>query len=167
MRVPVWLIGVSAVACSANREFRPLRIGDAAPAYAAATTRGDTITLRALEGQPVLLNVWATWCDPCRAEMPGVQRLYAAFADSGLRVIGVSVDEAGSEAEVRRFIETYGIQFTIARDPDQIVARAFRTVGVPETFLVDRHGKIARRWIGAFDPMSEPVKTAVRKAIRG
>jgi peroxiredoxin len=167
MKRAVWLIGLSAVACGGNGEFRPLQVGDAAPAYSATTMRGDTITLHALQGRPVLLNVWATWCIPCRTEMPGIELLHAAFADSGLKVLAVSVDEAGSDAEVQQFIETYGIRFTVARDPEKRVSRTFRTLGVPETFLVDRQGKIARRWIGEFDPASEAVKAAVRQALRG
>jgi peroxiredoxin len=165
MRVAVWLLAVSTVACGGSGEFRPLQIGDAAPAYAATTMQGDTITLRALRGQPVLLNVWATWCIPCRNEMPALQRLYAAFADSGLRVIAVSVDAGGADAAVQEFVETYGIQFTVARDPNKRVSRTFRTLGVPETFLLDRRGKVARRWIGEFDPASEVVKAAVREAL--
>jgi peroxiredoxin len=129
--------------------------------------QGDTINLRALRGHPVLLNVWATWCIPCQQEMPAIERLDAAFADSGLDVIAVSVDEAGSTADVRRFIKTYGLTFTIARDPDKRVSQMFRTLGVPETFLIDRQGRIARRWIGEFDPTSAAVKTAVREALHG
>jgi peroxiredoxin len=160
------LIGV-VVACGESGDYRPLRIGDAAPAYSAPTVRGDTITLRSFQGQPVLLNVWATWCIPCQQEMPAIERLHGIFADSGLKVIAVSVDEAGSNADVQRFITTYGLQFTVARDPDKRVSQTFRTLGVPETFLIDRHGKIARRWIGEFDPMSEAVKDAVRGVLHG
>ena len=160
-----WLVALSAVGCGARGEFRPLQVGDVAPPYAARTMRGDTVILRALLGRAVVLDVWATWCVPCRKEMPALQRLYAAFADSGLEVVAVSVDEAGSDADVRQFMRTHGIQFTVARDPEKRVSRTYRTLGVPETFLIDRTGKIARRWIGEFDPMSDMVKTAVRAAI--
>jgi len=129
--------------------------------------RGDTIALGTFRGRPVLLNVWATWCIPCRQEMPAIEQLHAAFADSGLEVIAVSVDEAGSNTDVQRFIDTYALHFIIARDPDKRVSQTFRTLGVPETFLIDREGKIAQRWIGEFDPTSEAVKTAVREALHG
>ena len=167
MKWAVWLIGVSVAACGRRGEFRPLQVGDPAPAYSVMTMQGDAITLRGLEGHAVLLNVWATWCIPCQREMPALEALYATFADSGLRVIAVSVDAEGSDADVRRFVDSHGIRFTVARDPDKRVSRTFRTLGVPETFLVDRRGKIARRWIGAFDPTSEAVKTAVRAALGG
>ena len=162
-----WCLMGVVVACGESGDYRPLQIGDVAPAYSAPTLRGDTIALQSLHGQPVLLNVWATWCVPCRQEMPAIEHLYGLFADSGLKVIAVSVDEAGSNADVQRFITTFGLQFTVARDPDKRVSQAFRTLGVPETFLIDRHGKIARRWIGEFDPTSEAVMDAVREVLRG
>ncbi len=163
----IWCVVGFAAACGDAGDFRPLEIGDAAPAYSAPTMQGDTISLRSLRGRPVLLNVWATWCIPCRQEMPAIEQLHVAFADSGLEVIAVSVDEAGSNADVRQFIKTYGLRFTIARDPDKRVSQKFRTLGVPETFLIDRNGRIARRWIGEFDPTSEAVETAVRQALHG
>jgi peroxiredoxin len=163
-----WLVCVAAVAaCGGGGEFRPLQVGDAAPAYSAVTMRGDTIQLRSFRGRPVLLNVWATWCIPCRQEMPAIEQLHAVFADSGLEVIGVSVDDAGSKADVQRFIDTYGLHFTIARDPEKRVSQTFRTLGVPETFLIDRRGRIAERWIGEFDPTSDAVKAAVRETLHG
>jgi peroxiredoxin len=163
----IWCVVGLTAACSGAGDFRPLEIGDTAPAYSALTMQGDTISLRSLRGQPVLLNVWATWCIPCRQEMPAIEQLHAGFADSGLKVIAVSVDEAGSNADVRQFIKTFGLTFTVARDPDKRVSQTFRTIGVPETFLIDRNGRIARRWIGEFDAASEAVKTAVREALRG
>jgi peroxiredoxin len=162
-----WLTGLAVAACSGRGEFRPLQVGDAVPDYSATTIQGDTITLHGLQGRPVLLNVWATWCIPCRKEMPALQDLYSAFADSGLNVVAVSVDEAGADADVRQFVEAHGIRFIVTRDPDKAVSRAFRTVGVPETFLVDRRGRITRRWIGEFDPASEATRLAVRQALGG
>jgi len=154
-------------ACGRAGDFRPLRVGDAAPPYAARTLAGDSLALDSVRGRAVLLNVWATWCTPCRQEMPAIERLFAAFADSGLTVIGVSVDDAGSAAEVRQFVAAHHIRFTIALDPDKRVARVFRTLGVPETFLLDRRGLVVRRWIGEFDPGSEAVRAAVRQALGG
>lgn len=161
------LAALSAAACGGRGEFRPLRVGDTAPTYSATTLKGDTVTLRALRGQTVLLNVWATWCIPCKKEMPALEQLNAAFADSGLKILAVSVDEQGSDGDVQKFVDTYGIRFIVARDPDKRVSRAFRTLGVPETFLVDRSGRIARRWIGEFEPTSKETKDALRKALGG
>ena len=154
-------------ACSSGKSFRPLQTGDLAPAYSAATMKGDSVSLRALQGKAVLLNVWATWCDPCEKEMPAMEQLRAAFADSGLTILAVSIDDQGADPAVRRFIEDHAIHFTIGRDPAKKIQRVFHTIGTPETFLIDRTGKIAKRWIGQFDPGSEDTKAAVRQVIRG
>jgi len=165
-RLERWTAIAAVVATSAcDRGFRPLEKGDAAPAYAAVSLSGDTVSLAHLRGHAVLLNVWATWCPPCRDEMPGFEQLSQTFRDSGLVVVGVSVDRGGSDSDVREFLTAHGVRFTIVRDPEERIARTFRTVGVPETFLVDRSGRIARRWIGQFDPLSPDVITDLRAAL--
>ena len=162
------LLTLAFAACAGGRQdFRPLKAGDVAPAYSSVTLKGDTVDLARLQGRAVLFNVWATWCIPCREEMPAIEQLHAVYADSGLAVVAVSVDEAGTDRDVGSFVETYGVHFTIARDPAKRVQRVFRTIGVPETFLLDRHGKIVRRWIGQFEPMSADSKKAVQEALRG
>ncbi|HUG39444.1 MAG TPA: TlpA disulfide reductase family protein [Longimicrobiales bacterium] len=114
--------------------------GIAAPDYAATTLAGDTVALADLRGAPVLLNVWATWCAPCREEMPDLQAIADEFAAEGLRVVGVSIDQADASAQVQRFVDDYGISFTVLHDPRGRVTRSFRTIGVPETFLLDGEG---------------------------
>jgi cytochrome c biogenesis protein CcmG/thiol:disulfide interchange protein DsbE len=142
-------------ACGSADRFRPLRVGDPAPAYAAPDLTGDTVALAALRGQAVLLNVWATWCAPCREEMPELQALHERFATRGLRVLGVSVDASGSEDPIRYFLDEFGVSFTILHDPADRVSRLFRLTGVPETFLIDRHGRIAHHWFGRFAILSD------------
>ncbi|CAN5363454.1 hypothetical protein BH24GEM3_BH24GEM3_14980 [soil metagenome] len=148
-----------------GRQFRSVAAGDPAPAFAAATLDGDTLSLAALQGEAVLLNIWATWCLPCREEMPGLQRLHEELGEQGLRVVGVSIDSRGASRDVRDFLASHGISFTILHDPEERVTRAFRTTGVPETFLIDRQGRIVRRWIGLFDPTSEDTRSSVREAL--
>ena len=152
-------------ACGRREDFHPLKVGDPAPAYATVTVGGDTISLGALRGHAVLINTWATWCPPCTAEMPGLQRLFAAFADSGLLVIGVNIDQPGAEAKIRDFVARHALRFTIAADPDQRISRTFGTIGVPETFLLDRNGRLVERWTGQIDPMSADVIAKVREAL--
>jgi cytochrome c biogenesis protein CcmG, thiol:disulfide interchange protein DsbE len=145
-------------ACSEEpRTYRPLAAGDAAPAFGAPLLDGDTLSLSDLRGQPVLLNVWATWCPPCREEMPHLEELHTRYAPRGLRVVGVSVDTRGSEGAIRQFLDEAGVSFTILHDAADVVSREFRTIGVPETFLIDRDGIVRRRWIGKFDPLAEDV----------
>jgi peroxiredoxin len=152
------LLSMAALACAPESTgYQPLTEGDPAPAFAAPVLDGDSLHLSSLRGQPVLLNVWATWCPPCREEMPALQALHEEYGPRGLRVLGVSVDTQGSEATIRRFLEEGGYTFTILHDAADAVSRQFRTIGVPETFLIDGEGRIVRRWIGRFDPLAADV----------
>jgi cytochrome c biogenesis protein CcmG, thiol:disulfide interchange protein DsbE len=154
------------VTCTPDVErYRPLRAGEPAPAFAAPVLDGDTLRLAELRGQAVLLNIWATWCPPCRDEMPELQVLHDRYARRGLRVLGVSVDARGAEAAVREFVRDHGITFTILHDPAESVARQFRTTGVPETFLIGPDGRLAHRWIGRFDLESPAVAARVEAVL--
>lgn len=130
----------------------PPTVGSPAPEYAATALDGSPFALADLRGKVVLLNVWATWCAPCVREMPGLQALHADYETDGLVVLGTSIDRGSAEDDVRRFIEEHGITFRILLDPDGTIETRFRTLGVPESFLIDRKGILKRRWIGQFDP---------------
>jgi len=140
-------------------------VGGKAPDYRSATLAGEPLSLADLRGEVVMLNLWATWCYPCRREMPSFEALSREFADHGLRVVAVSIDRAGAEPEIREFLEEHGISFTVLHDPDQEIVRTFRTLGVPETFLIDRDGVLVRHWIGRIDGRSESVRAPIRDAL--
>ncbi|MGH7462585.1 MAG: TlpA disulfide reductase family protein, partial [Longimicrobiales bacterium] len=96
------LLALVNLACEAPPErvsIRALQAGDTAPKFAAVTLAGDTVSLSALRGRAVLLNVWATWCIPCRDEMPALETLHRERANDGLRVVSVSIDAAGMESD--------------------------------------------------------------------
>ena len=157
-----------AVACEAAPErtsIRALEVGDSVPAYAAATLAGDTIALTDLRGEAVMLNVWATWCIPCRDEMPALEALHREHADDGLRILGVSIDAAGMDGDIKQFVDEHGLTFTILHDPAERVSRVFRTRAVPETYLFDRKGQLVRRWIGKFDPLTAESRRDVSRAL--
>jgi peroxiredoxin len=135
--------------------------GNPAPAWEGTTLSGSPLSLADLEGEVVVLNVWATWCAPCIREMPALEALHRRYRDQGLRVVGVSVDRGSAREAVRSFVEELDITFTIALDPDQTVMNRFRTLGVPETFLIGPDGIIAHRWIGEFDPMAPADRSRV------
>lgn len=135
--------------------------GNPAPEWAGTTLAGETLSLTHYRGQVVLLNVWATWCAPCIREMPGLQALHDHFAERGVVVVGASVDRRAARDDVARFVDDLGIRFPILLDPDQQVMSRFRTLGVPETFLIDAEGIIRHRWIGEFDPMEPDVLARV------
>jgi peroxiredoxin len=121
-----------------------------APAYEAVTLDGDRVSLEGLQGEVVLLNVWATWCVPCRREIPELQALHAARGSDGLRVVGVTVDGGSAEDQIRRFADELGMTYEIWWDPDQTAVSVFDAVGVPLTVLIDRQGRIVWEHLGAF-----------------
>jgi len=142
-----------------------LRLGEPAPEFAALTLDGGSVALSELRGEVVLLNVWATWCPPCREEMPAIESLHQELAPRGLRVVAVSIDRAGAEPAIRRFADEFGLTFDILHDPEQQAPRTFRTIGVPETLLIDRKGRLVHRWIGQIDPTLPRVREPVEAAL--
>lgn len=141
-------------------EGAPGEIGAPAPEYAARTMDGDTVTLADLRGEAVLLNVWATWCPPCRVEMPHLQELHEELGERGLRIVGVSVDSEGAGRAVARFTGDLGIDFLILQDPGERIANAFGTYGVPANILIDPEGVVRWRHSGpvtADDPVLREV----------
>jgi thiol-disulfide isomerase/thioredoxin len=137
-------------------EFLPVEVGTEAPGFTATDLQGRPVSLDDLRGQVVLLNIWATWCPPCREEMPSMQRLHERLGSAGLRIVAVSVDAAPGRidpsghagGDVAEFAQRFGLTFPIWRDPSGSVERIYRTTGVPESFVVDRSGTIIKKVIG-------------------
>ena len=126
--------------------------GNRAPEYNVLNlTTGDSIAVpEAYADHVTLVNIWATWCLPCREEMPSMQELYASYKDQGFRIAAVSIDDGDPEV-VRRFVREYGLTFDILHDRRTAIQQAYQTTGVPESFLLDREGTIVKRVIGAVD----------------
>jgi cytochrome c-type biogenesis protein len=127
---------------------------------------GDTVSLTQMRGNVVLLNVWATWCPPCREEMPGLEALHQELAPQGLRVVGVSIDRGSATPAIAAFLRDNSITFPILHDSEERITRVFRTVGVSETYLIGRDGILLNRWIGKIDPASHSVRGPVERALR-
>ena len=121
------------------------RVGQPAIEYPAATLAGDTVTLASLKGNVVLLNLWATWCVPCREETPYLQSLYEEHGEDGLRIVGISLDTGDAESDVAMFVEEYGVTYTVLHDPQMRGLELYQVPGLPATFLIDREGVL--RWI--------------------
>lgn len=136
----------------AGRAITGVEVGNAAPDYVAVDlATGDSVSLRErYRGEVTLINIWATWCAPCREEMPAMQAAYDSLRGQGLRIAAVSIDQSDSTA-VRAFVEELGLTFDILHDRSGAIQRTFQTTGVPESFLLDREGRIVRRVIGAHD----------------
>jgi peroxiredoxin len=105
---------------------------------------GKNWTLKDLRGKVVLLNFWATWCPPCRKEMPDLETLYRRFEPQGFVILGISDEEA---AKVKPFIEQQGITYPVLLDPGRKVNELFQIQGIPKTFVYDREGKIVAQSI--------------------
>lgn len=129
--------------------LQPVGIDTEAPDFAAIDVfEGDTVQFASYAGDVVLLNIWATWCVPCEAEMPSMQRLHEQLGDSGLRIVAVSVDD-GSTRDVRAWVQERGLTFRVLHDRSGRIERSYQTTGVPESFVIDRHGVIVKKVIGA------------------
>ncbi len=123
-----------------------------APAFAGRTLDGEPFDLVGLRGHVVLLNVWATWCEPCRKEMPELQALHAQHRDRDFTVIGVSVDAARLADEVRRVVLDFGLRYPNIHDPQNNISTTFKVVGYPTSFLIDRGGAMVWRKDGLIEP---------------
>jgi peroxiredoxin len=145
---------VALAACAGGDGERPRGpvIDAPAPAYAAATLNGDTVSLASLQGSVVLLNFWATWCAPCRHETPFLQSLYEEHADRGLEIVGVSMDTGNVRDLIQDFVDEYGVTYTILHDPRGEAEALYQIVGLPGTFLINRDGTL--RWM-RYGPVGE------------
>jgi cytochrome c biogenesis protein CcmG/thiol:disulfide interchange protein DsbE len=123
-------------------------IGAPAPTYAAEKLDGSPIALADLRGQVVLLNIWATWCKPCREEIPALERLHQAHAARGLLIAGVSIDVVDDTARIAGFARDLGATYPLWLDRDDRVSMIFRSIGVPSTYLIDRAGVLRWRHMG-------------------
>jgi peroxiredoxin len=124
--------------------------GAPAPDFTLKDLSGNDVTLSSLQGQVVLVNFWATWCAPCRYEMPALQQRYEALKDQGLTILAVDADEPIED--VAPFVEAYKLTFTVLLDPGATVNDLYRIRGYPTTFFVDREGMIAKLHLG---PLTE------------
>ena len=143
----------------------PIRAGQPAPAFELPLLDGAPVSLASLRGRIVLLNFWATWCAPCEAEMPAMQRLYTTLAGEDFELVAVSVD-AGRD-EVAAFQQRLGLTFPIALDPGKRVSTEYQSYRYPESYLIDRDGRILSRYIGPRDWDSQVYVDRIRRVIGG
>jgi cytochrome c biogenesis protein CcmG, thiol:disulfide interchange protein DsbE len=140
-------------------------IGAPAPAYRGTTLSGDSVSLADQRGKVVLLNVWATWCHPCREEIPELRGLHDTYASRGLELIGVSIDAQGNEDGIRDFMREFRMTYPVWHDPDERVSTQFLMVGVPATFLIDRRGILRWRKTGPIHPRDTSLTHAIERAL--
>jgi peroxiredoxin len=139
-------------------------VGQLMPAYTAKRLDGSAFDLAGERNKVVLLNVWATWCGPCRFEIPELQTAQNAYASRGFEVVGVSVDEGAPEA-VKEFVDAQKMTYPIVLDPEGKVAALLDASVLPTTVLIDRQGRIVWKKIGAIMPKDDELTKAIEKAL--
>ncbi|AOV08480.1 peroxiredoxin family protein [Sporosarcina ureilytica] len=131
-----------------------LEQGDTPPDFELTTLTGEVVTLSELKGQKVILNFWASWCGPCKAEMPHMQNYYENYKDlANVEIVAVNMttqERKGVEG-IENFIEEYGLTFPIPLDEDGEVIDAYRVMTIPTTYMIGTDGTIAHRFIGPMD----------------
>lgn len=137
-------------------------VGEPAPVFALRDDRGAPVSLDAYRGRVVLMNLWASWCPPCRAEMPDLQRLQTAYARTGIAIVGVNEGESVQRA--RAFADSLAIRFPIWIDANQQYGRTYAALGLPTTVILDRRGVVIRGFDGplTFAQMESAVGPLVR-----
>jgi peroxiredoxin len=136
-----------------------------APEFSLTTPNGTIISLAQLRGKVVFLNFWATWCSPCRVEMPSMERLHKEFKDEGLAMVAIDVDE--SPEQVARFMTEFRLSFPALLDEEVEVATRYSVRGLPATFLIDRGGRTVGTALGARDWASPEGRALVRALLEG
>ena len=125
----------------------------AAPELTLTDTQGISRSLADYRGQIVLVNLWATWCEPCKQEMPALQSFYNKHQDQGFVVVGIN--DGDPTADVLQFVKDYQLTFPIWLDPTYIATeQAFKTLGLPSSFVIDRSGMIRLQWVGGISRKS-------------
>jgi thiol-disulfide isomerase/thioredoxin len=160
--------GPQAVIVSVERIGAPTSSGPAmlpAPDFTLPSLSAQSVRLADLRGKVVVLNFWATWCIPCRAEMPALDALYQLYRDRGLDVIGINLDKL-STTTVEDFLKEVKVTFRVVLDPSWSTAQAYRVVGLPTTYLIDRVGNVVVREVGERDWTDETSRRAVERLLR-
>lgn len=146
----VTLLLVAAVqptTATSNPRLGEQRVREQAPDFTLPLYEGGAFRLAQHKGQVVVVNFWGSWCPPCRAEMPALQKVWETFQSQGLTLIGVNVQD--TEADALAFLKEVGVTFPTGHDKDGAITRDYRVIGFPTTVFIDRQGQMVRRWTGA------------------
>jgi peroxiredoxin len=165
---PVASVPPAATATDMPQQPSPLATlapGQPAPDYSTVNLEGAKVSLANERGHAVLVNLWATWCEPCRFELPELAALHERHAPKGLRVIGVSVDSQRSAAEVRDFVTRRKLPYTFWHDPADQASRAFRAETLPASFLFDKRGNLVWRTVGTVRANDPELEAAIQRAL--
>ena len=140
--------------------------GDAAPTYLARLSDGRQFREMYARHRLTVVNFWATWCEPCKAEMPALQKLHEAHAESGLRVVGLMKDDVGL-AVMQQFADDLGVTYTVAIPHEKSIPKWGGTSVLPVTFLIDQEGIVVRRYVGATEEQIRGVVEDIEALLEG
>jgi peroxiredoxin len=140
----VWVV-------SGTLEVRIINAGDTAPNFSIVTEHGKTVTRSDFGGKLLVLNFWASWCPPCITELPSLNQFATEYASQGVVVLGVSIDK--NEHLYKNFLTQRQVAFDTARDPEANISASYGTFQIPETYLIDRNGKVLEKVISNMDWM--------------
>jgi peroxiredoxin len=144
----------------------PVAAGEKAAAFKLTDLSGDPVSLADLRGKVVFLNIWATWCAPCREEMPSMEKLYQRLQGNKRFVMLAVSQDTSSPAEVAAYVKQHGYHFDVLLDPQNSVAEAYKVTGVPETFIIDGAGRIVAHHSGAFDWSQPEIRDALEELLK-
>lgn len=123
------------------------QVGSPVPDFQLTAFDGSTMDLGAQQGKVVVVNIFASWCDPCREEAAALEQTWRDYRDRGVQFFGIAYKDAGSKAQA--FLDEFDVTYPSAMDPGNRTARALGVTGVPETFVIDRQGRLVRHFLGA------------------
>ncbi|MDB4470850.1 TlpA family protein disulfide reductase [Deltaproteobacteria bacterium] len=140
--------------------------GQVAPDFTLTDMQGQKVSLADMRGKVVILNFWATWCPPCREEMPSMEMLYRKYKDQGLVILAVNTEKDGANL-VKNFLQKTPYTFPILLDTAAEVQNRYNVYRFPETYVLDRNGNVAERVTGAIDWTSEQTVKLMKTLLNG
>jgi peroxiredoxin len=138
-------------------------VNSKAPDFTLKDMNGRNVSLSSLKGKVVLINFWATWCPPCKAEMPSMNKLYSELKDRGFEIVAVSTDN--SLSSVKDFLSRNRLDFPVLFDETKTAARQYHVFSMPTTFLIDRNGMIVEKFYGEEDWADPDVRKKIEKLL--
>jgi thiol-disulfide isomerase/thioredoxin len=149
----------SPIALPAPEDRQPFRVP-----FELLDVQGHLVRLADLRGRPVLINIWATWCYPCREEMPSMNALYKDYGAKGLAMAAIATDAEG-KAVVAPFMQSYGLTFPVLLDPQNMVGTQLQVPGIPISYLLDKRGRVIDLVIGAHDWYSRKIRHLIEQLL--
>ena len=153
--------GLLITGCSAGTNNNAV-VGQPAPDFQLESLEGEFVSLSSLKGKPMLINFWATWCPPCRDEMPYMQQIYAEWSDKGAAILAINIGESSST--VSEFMNKYDLSLPVLLDTKGDVAGKYNIRAIPTTYFIDKDGIIREKTIGSFQNKAQ-IEERLRKII--